>query len=609
MDAKQTELRTSTDRSDESANDAHLRLPADGDFRHLADHLPSLCWIADSNGWIYWFNRRWHEYCGTTPQDMHGWGWQKVLHPDVFSEVEKKWSECIENGVPFQMVFPLRGADGLYRPFLTKADPMRGEAGHVCRWFGMNTDISELQDKDRQLLEVHEQLEMALDSGAIRGTWVWDIVNDRFKGDARFSRTFSIDADLLRDGIPLSQAKQSIHPEDIPAVEQAIKVALDEGASYSAEYRVLDTDGEYRWIEANGRCEQDAAGNPVRFPGVIIDIHRRKLAEERQRLAVAEAEEAGRLLATVIDAMPALIFKKDRQGCIDIANAGVLDLLGKSWSEIKGKPDDHYLDPEFADQIKAHDRQVMATGQPLEVEELAGYRNGRPRVWLSRKSPFYNADGEIDGIIGTSIEITDRKDAEDVRRLMIRELNHRIKNLFAMTMSLIRVTSRTTHDSGDLSDKLIARLRSLSDAHSLILPPMDGEVSDVSIDFSSLLRTLLAPYEQEHVITLEGPEVPVPSSRVSELALIWHELATNAAKYGALSVPMGQLFVQWAVNEGFLCVSWTEAGGPAVVRSGYAGFGSQLVDSLVKSNLQGEISRNWSDTNLTITLKLQLGGL
>ena len=202
------------------------RVPADKDFRNLADHLPTLCWIADADGWIFWYNHRWHEYCGTTPADMEGWGWQKVHHPDVLPGVMAHWRDCIRNGKPFQMVFPLRGADGVYRPFLTKIEPMRDDTGQICRWFGMNTDISDLQEKEHLLREAHEQLEMALDSGAIRGTWVWDIAEDCFRGDARFARTFSIDPDLLREGIPIAQAKQSIHPEDIAAVEQALRLSL-----------------------------------------------------------------------------------------------------------------------------------------------------------------------------------------------------------------------------------------------------------------------------------------------------------------------------------------------------------------------------------------------
>lgn len=591
-------------RENSSQTDLLVRVPDEEEFRHLADHLPTLCWIADADGWIYWYNRRWHEYCGSTPENMQGWGWKKVHHPDVLPSVVERWKSCIDSGRPFQMVFPLRGADGQYRTFLTKIEPMLDGQGKVRRWFGMNTDVTDLQQKEQQLIEVNSQLEMALDSGAIRGTWVWDIPSDQVRGDSRFARTFSIDPDALRIGVPLSEAVKAIHPDDVHLVEQAISETLRTGAPYSVEYRVKEVSGDYRWIEANGRCEHDESGKPLRFPGVIIDIHRRKLAEESQRKAAAEAEEASRILSSVIDAMPALIFRKDRRGRLVLANQGVLELLGKSWEELNGQPDEYYLDPEFAAQIKANDQHVMESGMPVEVEEKAGYRNGKPRVWLSRKSPFYNATGEIDGIIGTSIEITDRKETEEIRRLMIRELNHRIKNLFAMTMSLIRVTGRTTTDSRELADKLIARLGSLAKAHSLVLPALDAGEPESYVDLRALLETLLAPYEQEHFIELRGPEVAVPSARVSEMALICHELATNAAKYGSLSMPGGALNVHWSKQDERIDVIWMEEGVTSFDFDTQKGFGSKLIESLISSNLNGEIARHWSDEVLTVRLSL-----
>jgi len=112
-------------------------------FRNLADAIPLLCWEADGDGWITWYNRRWYEYTGSTPEQMEGWGWQSVHDPEVLPRVLDRWQASIANGQPFEMVFPLRGADGRFRPFLTRVVPVRGEDGKVCRWFGSNTDITE----------------------------------------------------------------------------------------------------------------------------------------------------------------------------------------------------------------------------------------------------------------------------------------------------------------------------------------------------------------------------------------------------------------------------------------------------------------------------------
>ena len=114
----------------------------DAAFRMLADNIPTLCWLAGGDGYIVWYNRRWHEYCGTTPEQMEGWGWQSVHDPEVLPQVVDEWTRCIAEGHPFEMTFPLRGADGRFRPFLTRIQPMRAADGTIIRWFGVNTDVS-----------------------------------------------------------------------------------------------------------------------------------------------------------------------------------------------------------------------------------------------------------------------------------------------------------------------------------------------------------------------------------------------------------------------------------------------------------------------------------
>jgi len=128
-------------------------------FRTLADNMPTLCWWADASGYIYWYNRRWYEYTGTTPEDMEGWGWQSVHDPDVLPAVMERWTASIATGQPFEMTFPLRSAAGAFRPFLTRAVPLRDEAGEVVRWFGTNTDIAEVKQLEAALRDLNDTLE------------------------------------------------------------------------------------------------------------------------------------------------------------------------------------------------------------------------------------------------------------------------------------------------------------------------------------------------------------------------------------------------------------------------------------------------------------------
>jgi PAS domain S-box-containing protein len=123
-------------------------------LRLMADTIEQLAWMATPDGHIFWYNRRWYEYTGTSPAEVEGWGWQRVHDAQVLPEVIERWKASLASGEPFSMVFPLRGADGRFRPFLTRINPLRGDAGEVRLWFGTHTDISEQKraEKDSRFL-------------------------------------------------------------------------------------------------------------------------------------------------------------------------------------------------------------------------------------------------------------------------------------------------------------------------------------------------------------------------------------------------------------------------------------------------------------------------
>jgi PAS domain S-box-containing protein len=112
-------------------------------FRALADNIPQLTWMADASGQRYWYNRRWYEYTGTTLEDVQGLGWRKSHHPEYVDRVYQRWMRAVERGEPWEDIFPLRGADGIYRWFLSRAVPIRDASGAIERWFGTNTDVTE----------------------------------------------------------------------------------------------------------------------------------------------------------------------------------------------------------------------------------------------------------------------------------------------------------------------------------------------------------------------------------------------------------------------------------------------------------------------------------
>jgi PAS domain S-box-containing protein len=128
-------------------------------FRTMANSIPQLAWIAQADGYIFWYNERWYQYTGTKPQEMEGWGWQKVHDPNVLPKVMQRWTAAIEACEPFEMEFPLRGADGRFRTFLTRVQPLKNAEGRVVQWFGTNTDVEVLKHAEEKLRLFNTELE------------------------------------------------------------------------------------------------------------------------------------------------------------------------------------------------------------------------------------------------------------------------------------------------------------------------------------------------------------------------------------------------------------------------------------------------------------------
>ena len=129
-------------------------------FRTMANAIPQLAWIAEADGYIFWYNQRWYDYTGTTPAQMQGWGWQSVHNSETLPGVLERWKNSIATDKPFDMVFPLRGADGSFRDFLTRVMPVKNENGDVVQWCGTNTDITEQKMMENEVRKSRDELEL-----------------------------------------------------------------------------------------------------------------------------------------------------------------------------------------------------------------------------------------------------------------------------------------------------------------------------------------------------------------------------------------------------------------------------------------------------------------
>jgi PAS domain S-box-containing protein len=288
---------------------------------------------------------------------------------------------------------------------------------------------SEAQSSEAQSSEfpadASERLQLALDAGAIIGTWVWDIPDDRVTADERFSRTFGLPVERCISGIPIAEAFSSIHPDDVDRLAFDIEQTMARGGAFRCEYRVRQDDGCYRWVEANGRAELDAQGQAVRFPGVLMNIELRKAAE-------AERDRMSALLRTFTAAVPGVVYAKDLEGRILVANHGTTELIGKPPEFYVGKTDLEFLeDKAQALQVMETDQRIMRSGVAEQIEERVDMPDGSATTWLSAKAPLLDESGEVIGLIGSSIDVTARKQAETALLDLNRNLEARVTEAVA----------------------------------------------------------------------------------------------------------------------------------------------------------------------------------
>lgn len=227
--------------------------------------------------------------------------------------------------------------------------------------------------------------------------------------------------------------------------------------------------------------------------------------------------------------------------------------------------------------------------------------------WISARG-----QGGDEGIVGRImfgifLDVTGRKQAEEAHELLAGEMSHRVKNLLAIASALTSITSRSAATKKDMARQLTHRLTALGRAHDLVRPSL-GHQGKAAL-LGDLLSVLLAPYDDrgdfDGRVRISVPRVAVGEAAATSLALVFHELATNSLKYGALSAPNGRLDVSCKPQGDELSIVWTERGGPPVTAPAEAGgYGSQLVNRSVSAQLGGSIASEWSKEGVIVTLRL-----
>jgi PAS domain S-box-containing protein len=322
----------------------------------------------------------------------------------------------------------------------------------------------------------------------------------------------------------------------------------------------------------------------------VVTVAFNRLAEYTRAYAETDADRrrTDAMLLTIVETAPGLIYAKDRQGRMLLANQATLKLIGKSWADVEGRTDEQFLDdPTQGAEIMRNDQRVMDTGSPVSLEEAAGSSGRLDRFWLSTKTPLLGPAGEIDGLVGVSVEITDRKLVEERLRHMVNELNHRVKNTLATVQSIAVQTLRGRDE--EVRRALETRLLALASAHD-ILTREGWEGADLT----AIVASALAPHGgvQAGRFVVQGAPLRLAPRAALALSMGLHELVTNALKYGALSAACGQISIAWSISGGqspTFSFTWAEHGGPPVVPPAHRGFGTRMIERSLARDIDGEV--------------------
>lgn len=316
------------------------------------------------------------------------------------------------------------------------------------------------------------------------------------------------------------------------------------------------------------------------------------------------------IVRDTLDAVPHMVWSTRPDGYHDFYNQRWYDFTGMPAGSTDGEAWNGMFHAEDRPRAWGVWRQSLTSGEPYEIEYRLRHHSGEYRWVLGRAMPMRDETGRIVRWVGTCTDIDDRKRAEAGMDLIARELSHRINNIFAVLISLLSSTARFQPEAAGFVRQVSDKVRALAKAHALVRRPAgDGAAED---NLHRLLRELLSPYEigGQPRIALTGDDLALGIQAAGALALVVHELATNALKYGALSLPGGTVTLTCQIADGHLHLAWREQGGPPVAGPpSRSGFGTEMKHRAAIYQLRGTLTEHWHAHGLAVDMVVPLDAL
>ncbi len=531
------------------------------------------------------------EYIGRPIADFHA-------DEDVIGDI----LACLSKGETLdRRPARLRAKDGSIRHVLiTSNSRFEDEKFVSTRCFTI--DVTRLQESERARRESDERLNATYEAATVGIAEV-----DRSGRYVRVNDALCRILGRTREQLLSATLFDVTHPDEREAEREIYQRQIDgEQAGYATTKRVVRPDGGVVHVEVSSSSVRDEEGRFAYGVRVMQDV----TESRRMQRQIEENEQRLRDLLTFL---PAAIYTTDAEGRITFFNKKAEELAGRtpvigsdtwciSWKLYwpDGTPMPHDQCPMA---VALKENRAIHGG-----EAIAERPDGTRVPFIPYPTPLRDHDGKLVGAINMLVDITDRKEAEARQKVLIDELNHRVKNSLATVQSLALQTVQHSNDLSEFSATFEARLIALAKAHDLLT-----ERNWMGAPLEGLVRDIVAPYGAgDHRIRIAGEPMDLAPRAALALTMVFSEMATNAAKYGSLSQPAGSLSIQWSLSNGpepGLDLSWIEEGGPEVRAPTRRGFGTRLIQRCIERDLDGEIDIRFEPEGLRCDIQLPLDAI
>jgi PAS domain S-box-containing protein len=464
--------------------------------------------------------------------------------------------------------------------------PIRDDDNRVRGVFCIVSETTDRVRFEKALRESEERLRAVVSQSAA-GIGQGSLDGEILHVNGRFCEIVGYDEHELLG----KNTRDITYTEDLPEQSRLYKRLAETGESFNIEKRYVRKNGNLVWVNNTVSPLRDSAGNIEQVAVVSIDISERK-----------KGQEVERQLASIIASSNDAILGIDLAMTITSWNAAAERLYGYMAEEIVGRSVLTLVPDDRLDEEPALLAQVRAGLRVEPYETRRRHKDGHLVDVLLSVSPIFDSAGRIIGASKIAHDISSRKKAERLQSVLTGELHHRVKNVFATVIAIARQTFAKEAETRETVTAFEARLSAMAHAHDLLAQD-DWQRAELT----AVVELAIAPYSSER-FEIIGVPVFLPQRAVASLSLALHELGTNAAKYGALSVSEGKVSISWIHNieTGALSLRWQERDGPPVVPPARKGFGSRLIERLLAPEMNGRSTIIYDPEGVTCQIEVQL---